>query len=175
MYENVFGNWAVRSFKCVFFANYILLPLLLMDFHPAGSVVTGTRGLLDTTYLSSIQQTLPPTHPHDRGALRWIKLRRVERSEHTTVYKRTHGQRHHAKEQLFRWTPSQAALTGESMYRDRRDRQGSCVTSLPLCCSLLQRNVPNKQLYRWSKMVMRKYSLNSNAVGNCKSNSKTQK
>ena len=46
MYENVFGNWAVRSFKCVFFANYILLHLLLMDFHPAGSVVTGTRALL---------------------------------------------------------------------------------------------------------------------------------
>ena len=46
MYENVFGNWAVRSFKCVFFANYILLHLLLMDFHPAGSVVTGTQALL---------------------------------------------------------------------------------------------------------------------------------
>ena len=42
------------------------------------------------------------------------------------------------------------------------------LTSFTLCCSLLHRNVPNKQLYRWSRMVIRKYSLNSNAVGNFK-------
>lgn len=46
MYENVFGNWAVHSFKCLFFAYSILLHLLLMHFHPAGSVVTGTWVLL---------------------------------------------------------------------------------------------------------------------------------
>lgn len=69
--------------------------------------------------------------------------------------------------------PRLHSLEKACIYRQRRDGQGSCVTSLPLCCSLLQRNVPNKQLYRWSKMVMRKYSLNSNAVGNCESNSKT--
>lgn len=40
------------------------------------------------------------------------------------------------------------------------------LTSFILCCSLLQRKVPNRQLYRWSRMVTRKYSLNSNAEGN---------
>ena len=35
----------MHSFKCVFSANYILLHLLLMDFHPAESVVTGTQAL----------------------------------------------------------------------------------------------------------------------------------
>lgn len=48
------------------------------------------------------------------------------------------------------------------------ESQSSYFTSFPLCCSLLQRKVPNKQLYKWSRIVMRKYSLNSNAVGNCK-------
>lgn len=36
-----------------------------------------------------------------------------------------------------------------------------------LSCSLLQRNVPNRQLYRWSNTVMRNSSLNSKAAGNC--------
>lgn len=40
------------------------------------------------------------------------------------------------------------------------------LTSFSLCCSLLQRKVPNRQLYRWSRMVTKKYSLNSNAEGN---------
>lgn len=33
--------------------------------------------------------------------------------------------------------------------------------------SLLQRNVPNRQVYKWSKIVIKKYSLNSKALGNC--------
>lgn len=57
----------------------------------------------------------------------------------------------------------------------RGEGHGSYFTSFPLWSSLLQRNVPNKQLYRWSKMVMRKYSLNSNAVGNCKLNTTNTK
>ena len=40
------------------------------------------------------------------------------------------------------------------------------LTSFTLCCSLLHMNVPNRQLYMWSRMVTRKYSLNSKAAGN---------
>lgn len=49
--------------------------------------------------------------------------------------------------------------------------QKSKLTSFILCCSLLHKNVPNRQLYRWSRMVTRKYSLNSNAAGNLNKNS----
>lgn len=48
--------------------------------------------------------------------------------------------------------------------------QKSKLTSFILCCSLLHKNVPNRQLYRWSRMVTRKYSLNSNAAGNLNKN-----
>lgn len=44
------------------------------------------------------------------------------------------------------------------------------LTSFILCCSQLHKNVPNRQLYRWSRMVTRKYSLNSNADGNFRKN-----
>lgn len=42
------------------------------------------------------------------------------------------------------------------------------LTSLTLACSEFPTNVPYKQLYRWSRIVISIDSLNSNAVGNCK-------
>lgn len=39
-------------------------------------------------------------------------------------------------------------------------------TSVALACSQLNRKVPNKQLYRWSKIVINMCSLNSKALGN---------
>lgn len=47
----------------------------------------------------------------------------------------------------------------------------NALTSFNLCCSLLHKNVPNRQLYKWSRMVTRKYSLNSKAAGNLNKNS----
>ena len=41
------------------------------------------------------------------------------------------------------------------------------LTSLAACIWQLKRKVPNRQLYRWSRMVIRKCSLNSKALGNC--------
>lgn len=40
-------------------------------------------------------------------------------------------------------------------------------TSFTRCISLLNKNVPNRQLYKWSSTVIRNIVLNSNAVGNC--------
>lgn len=50
------------------------------------------------------------------------------------------------------------------------------LTSFNLCCSQLHRNVPKRQENKCSRMVIRKYSLNSKAEGNFnKTNQKTNK
>lgn len=63
--------------------------------------------------------------------------------------------------------PSRISL--ESWSNGGRDT----LTSFILCCSLLQRKVPNRQLYRCSRTVTKKYSLNSNAEGNFIKKTKT--
>lgn len=100
----------------------------------------------------------------------------MEGSNHIIAYQIKYGQINYAKEQLLK-SITKCTLVGKVRIGSRLGggAGGAYFTSFPLCCSLLQRNVPNKQLYRWSKMVTRKYSLNSNAVGNCKSNSTNSK
>jgi hypothetical protein len=40
-------------------------------------------------------------------------------------------------------------------------------TYLTTTCYLLNKKVPKRQEYMWSSIVIRKWSLNSNALGNC--------
>lgn len=56
---------------------------------------------------------------------------------------------------------------GHPVQTDGRTGQRWVRTSLCRCCSQLHRNVPNRQLNKWSMMVIRKCSLNSKAFGNC--------
>lgn len=130
MYENVFRNWAVHSFKCLFFAYYILLHLLLMHFHPAGSVQTGTQVLL-RHHILQFPSADAASYPSS-----WQRYFKTDQAQtcgnnmHITAYKRTHGQRHHPKEQPFSWKPSQAALSRESVYIQTEAGQAGIVCYL---------------------------------------------
>ena len=67
----------------------------------------------------------------------------------TTVYLRTHG---------FKYRINTST---------KENRYDILLTSRTLVCSELPMNVPYRQLYKWSSIVISIDSLNSNAVGNC--------
>lgn len=72
----------------------------------------------------------------------------------------------HSSEQAPRWSINRVTSESNNLLESWSNGATDKLTSFILCCSQLHKNVPNRQLYRWSRMVTRKYSLNSNAEGN---------